>query len=175
MEALDPLVFEDILPFCKLQLGLQGLACLAASNKHLQDTCIAAARADADSLLLNALDAAKALKSSEQDTVSSQRLVQQHLQAVAWLLRHSPTAAAGVLRYIAEHPMSTPALRLWWVKELVAAGVTVSHSQLLEAANSMLAGVEAWVQAQQQLGVQTDIAPWAVAICCGDPWVSSHH
>jgi hypothetical protein len=170
MEALDPLLVEYILPFCKLQLGVQGLACLAASNKHLQDTCVAAARADADSLLMNALDAANAFKSSEKDTASSQRLVQQQLQAVAWLLRHSPTAAAGV----AEHAVRIPALQLCWVKELAAAGVIVSHSQLLAAADSMVAGVEVWVQAQRQLGVQTDIAPWAVAICCGDPWVSCH-
>jgi hypothetical protein len=168
MKALDALVFDDVFPYCKLQLDLQGLACLAASSKHLQDTCLAAARADADTLLVNALDAAKALQSSEQDNASSQRLVQQQLQGVAWLLRHSSTAAAGV----AEHAVRIPALQLSWVKELVAAGVTVSHSQLLAAANSMVAGVEVWVQAQQQLGAQTDITPWAAAICCGDPWVS---
>jgi hypothetical protein len=33
--------------------------------------------------------------------------------------------------------------------------------------------VEVWVQAQQQLGIQTDIPAAAVAICCGSNWVSS--
>jgi hypothetical protein len=42
--------------------------------------------------------------------------------------------------------------------------VRVSYAQLLAAANSMVAGVEVWVQAQQQLGIQTDIPAAAVAI-----------
>jgi hypothetical protein len=171
MEALDPLELDDVLPYCKLQLGLQGLACLAASSKHLQDTCLEAARADAHTLLMNASDAAKALQSAGNDKVSCQRLVKQQLQAATWLLRHSPTAAAGV----AEHAVCIPALQLCWVKELVAAGVTVFQAQLLAAANSIVAGVEVWVQAQQQVGVPTDIAPWAAAICCGHPWVSCNN
>jgi hypothetical protein len=65
-----------------------------------------------------------------------------------------------------------PSVDLSWAVQLVEAGVRISHSQLLHAASSMLAGVEVWVQAQQQLGVQTDIPAVAVAICCGDEWVS---
>jgi hypothetical protein len=38
-----------------------------------------------------------------------------------------------------------------WALQLVAAGVRFSYAQLLAAANSMLAGVEVWVQAQQKL------------------------
>uniref|UniRef100_A0A383VCX7 Uncharacterized protein n=1 Tax=Tetradesmus obliquus TaxID=3088 RepID=A0A383VCX7_TETOB len=34
----------------------------------------------------------------------------------------------------------------------------------------MLAGVEVWVQAQQQLGIRTDIPAVAVSICCGGDW-----
>uniref|UniRef100_A0A383WDR5 Uncharacterized protein n=1 Tax=Tetradesmus obliquus TaxID=3088 RepID=A0A383WDR5_TETOB len=34
----------------------------------------------------------------------------------------------------------------------------------------MVPGVEVWVQAQQQLGVQTDIPAAAVTICCGCNW-----
>jgi hypothetical protein len=36
----------------------------------------------------------------------------------------------------------------------------------------MVAGVEVWVEEQQQLGIQTDIPAAAVAICCGKEWVS---
>jgi hypothetical protein len=54
----------------------------------------------------------------------------------------------------------------------VAAGVRIWYLQLLDAASRSLAGVELWVQAQQFLGVETDIPAVAVAICCGDEWVS---
>jgi hypothetical protein len=57
-------------------------------------------------------------------------------------------------------------------KALVAAGVRVTYAQLLAAANSMVAGVEVWVQAQDQLGVPADIPQSAVSICCSELWVS---
>jgi hypothetical protein len=50
--------------------------------------------------------------------------------------------------------------------QLVAAGVRIRYAQLLTAANSMVPGVEVWVQAQQLLGVRTDIPDVAVAVCC---------
>jgi hypothetical protein len=40
------------------------------------------------------------------------------------------------------------------------------YAQLLEAARKLVAGVEVWVQAQQQLGVPTDIPAAAEAMCC---------
>jgi hypothetical protein len=48
----------------------------------------------------------------------------------------------------------------------VAAGLCVSYTQLLAAANSMVAGVEVWVQAQQELCVRTDVPRAALHICC---------
>jgi hypothetical protein len=36
---------------------------------------------------------------------------------------------------------------------------------LTEAANAMVAGVEVWLQAQQQLGVETDVPAAAVVMC----------
>jgi hypothetical protein len=50
---------------------------------------------------------------------------------------------------------------------LVAAGVRISYAQLLAAANSMVAGLEVWVHAQEQLGIQTDIPAAAEAVCTG--------
>jgi hypothetical protein len=50
--------------------------------------------------------------------------------------------------------------------------VHITYVQLLAAAHSMVAGVEMWVQAQQQLDVHTDIPALAAAICCGENWVS---
>jgi hypothetical protein len=57
-------------------------------------------------------------------------------------------------------------------KQLVAAGMRISYAQLLAAAHSRVAGVEVWVQAQQQLGVQSDIPAVAMGICCNEDWVS---
>jgi hypothetical protein len=49
----------SVLPFiCSQQLGLQGLACLAASSKQLRQICCAAAKADALSVLAAELEAA---------------------------------------------------------------------------------------------------------------------
>jgi O-succinylbenzoate synthase len=51
----------------------------------------------------------------------------------------------------------------------------ITYAQLLDAANSMVAGMEVWVQAQQALAIETDIPAVAVGVCCGhhDVWVSS--
>jgi hypothetical protein len=49
----------------------------------------------------------------------------------------------------------------------------VSYAQLLDAANSMVAGVEVWVQAQQQGQVESDIPEVAAAICCERSWEKS--
>jgi hypothetical protein len=68
--------------------------------------------------------------------------------------------------------LTLPAVPLIEAKQLVSAGLRLSYAQLLAAANNMVAGVEVWVQAQQQLGIQTDIPAAAVAICCGGDWVS---
>jgi hypothetical protein len=38
----------------------------------------------------------------------------------------------------------------------------------------MVAGVEVWVQAQQQLGITSDLPAAAVALCCRQDWVSLH-
>jgi hypothetical protein len=71
-----------------------------------------------------------------------------------------------------EQLLAMPNVPLDVAKQLVSAGMRVSYAQLLAAAHSMVAGVEVWVQAQQQLGIQTDLPAAAVAICCGEDWVS---
>jgi hypothetical protein len=64
-----------------------------------------------------------------------------------------------------------------FAEQLFAAGMRITYAQLLAAADSMVEGVEVWVQAQQALGIDTDIPAIAVAVCCGDPdaWVSGWH
>jgi hypothetical protein len=151
--------FMNACPRLCTQLGLQGLACMGASSKRLVLDCKAAASTNAASLLEPILEAARRGPLSDQ-----------HKQAAVWLAQQAdnPTAAAGV----AQQLLSLPSVPLDWALQLVAAGVRISYAQLLAAANSMLAGVEVWVQAQQQLDVQTDVPAAAVAICCGNEWVS---
>jgi hypothetical protein len=74
-----------------------------------------------------------------------------------------------------------PHVPLQQARQLVVAGVHISYAQLLTAGSIMVAGVEAWVQALQelerfsydeQLGSLHDIPAEAVAICCARTWVS---
>jgi hypothetical protein len=100
-------------------------------------------------------------------------LREHHQQGAVWLARTlQHEGAATKAAAVAQQLISLPSVPLDWAVQLLAAGVRTSYSQLLDAASSSLAGVEVWVQAQQQLRVQTDIPAVAVAICCGDDWVS---
>uniref|UniRef100_A0A383VK59 Uncharacterized protein n=1 Tax=Tetradesmus obliquus TaxID=3088 RepID=A0A383VK59_TETOB len=57
---------------------------------------------------------------------------------------------------------------LTWALQLVSAGMHITYAQLLAAADSMVAGVEVWVQAQQQLKLQSDIPSAAYTVCSSD-------
>jgi hypothetical protein len=99
-----------------------------------------------------------------------------HMQAVTWLalqlLRHGDMNVVESKEDVTKQLLYLPAVPLDCAKQLMSGGMCVTYAQLLAAANSMVAGVEVWVQAQQQLGIQTDIPAAAVAICCGGEWVS---
>jgi hypothetical protein len=96
----------------------------------------------------------------------------QHLQDVVRLLQVKPEVAAEAR--VAESLLCIPKVPHQAAVQLVSAGVRITYAQLLTAANSMVAGVEVWVQVQQQLGAKTDIPPTAVAICCCDCTVFNH-
>jgi hypothetical protein len=135
---------------------------MGASSKGLALNCQAGASDNAISLLEPVLEAAR-----------RRQYLGQHKQAAIWLVAllqqaGNFTASAAA----AEKLLSLSSVPPDWAVQMVAAGVRIKNTQLLAAANSMLAGVEVWVQAQQQLGVQTDVPAAAVAICCGDEWVS---
>jgi hypothetical protein len=142
------------------ELGAQGLACVAASSNSFLELVYAVVQRDRAGLLDSAI------------AIAQQSREQQHKQAVCWLaallLRKAPDSAADVVERLLKLPNVPKSV----AEQLVSAGVRVSYAQLLAAANSMVAGVEVWVQAQQQLGIQTDIPAAAVAICCGGEWVS---
>jgi hypothetical protein len=153
----------DMLRECPVlceKLGLDGLARLATCSKASESSVKAILFKNSRSFLDRALHTAR---ESEQ---------QQDRQAVAWLaavlLREAPVLTEDVserLLHLTSVPLAT-------AKQLVAAGVRITYAQLLAAAHSMVAGVEVWVQAQQRLGVHTNIPLLAVAICCGEDWVS---
>uniref|UniRef100_A0A383VP01 Uncharacterized protein n=1 Tax=Tetradesmus obliquus TaxID=3088 RepID=A0A383VP01_TETOB len=94
------------------------------------------------------------------------------MQAVGWLaallLRKAPAAAADVMTRLLNFPAVPLKVAVRVVQAGVDAGVRITYAQLLAAADSMVAGVEVWVQVQQQLGVQSDIPAAAAAVCCSD-------
>jgi hypothetical protein len=143
-----------------MELGLRGLLTLAASSKQLSRTCLAAACDAAVDLLAQSTAAIAAADGR------ATRLARQHMQAAKWLLRAAPAAVKSA-------SVAAPLVRIanvppGWALQLVAAGVRISYAQLLAAADSMVQGVEVWMKAQQQLGVQTDTPMAAVALCCDE-------
>jgi hypothetical protein len=119
---------------------------------------------------MQAADRTSVSKEGAQKAHSSDATVQeQHKQAVVWLLLAAPAvAAAAATADLLSRGTTVPgnwSMQLWAL-QLVEAGVRVSYAQLLAAAHSMVAGAEVWVQAQPELGLQTDIPEWAAAICC---------
>jgi hypothetical protein len=144
------------------QLGLQGLACLATSSKNVRSIVIRTVCKDGLKLLDSAL--ATAQHNNEQ---------KQHKQAAAWLATVLLRAQPATTTDVTIRMLSLPAVPFSAAKQLVAAGMRVSYAQLLAAANNMVAGVEVWVQAQQQLGIANDIPALALDICCGHGWVSA--
>jgi hypothetical protein len=147
-------------PKLSTHLGLQGLACLAASCRSLKASCLASCRRDAVTLLEPGFDALATAHGIQQ---------KQQLTAVVWLLQALPAAATAS---VSNRLVYTPLVPLDFAKQLVEAGVCVSYAQLLAAAHSMVPGVEVWVQAQLHLGVHTDIPATADMICCIQYWVS---
>uniref|UniRef100_A0A383VFL2 Uncharacterized protein n=1 Tax=Tetradesmus obliquus TaxID=3088 RepID=A0A383VFL2_TETOB len=190
--SVDAAVF-DVLPYCCRQLGLQGLACLAASSRQLRTISLGLLPKDG-SMLRDALEAAATAAAASAAAPSTpaaavaaaagaaeqtphaapagasraDKQAKHHLQAVTWLLSHSPTAAAAV--GVAERALQVPAVPVDWAKHVLAAGMKMTYAQLVAAAHSMVAGGEVWVQAQHELGLQTDVPQAAVTICWPGTW-----
>jgi hypothetical protein len=166
--GIDTLI--SVVPYVSKHFGLQGLACLAASSQQLNSVCFAVAQQDASHLLLQALDAAQHAAAGNIRSAALQQRQQQHLEAAAWLLQAAPALAMSA--DVTERLVRLPSTSLKQAVKFVAAGVRVSYALVVAAANSMVAGEEVWVQAQQKLGIHTDIPAAAAAMCCGENWVS---
>jgi heme/copper-type cytochrome/quinol oxidase subunit 1 len=69
-----------------------------------------------------------------------------------------------------------PHVPLQQAQQPVAAGVHISYAQLLEAASSMVAGVEVWVQARHQAAsfnlFVIPVEVFAICCCSAVSWVS---
>jgi hypothetical protein len=176
----------DVLPYLGRSLGLQGLACLGASSQQFKQACLEFVNPNSTHLVLDALpplspecglaEAAAAAAAASQLPPPAGAAVDQRLQPVLWLSRVAPVTASSALAAVdvLQRLVHLPHVPLQQAQDLVKAGVRISYAQLLAAANSMVAGVEVWVLAQQQLAVTSDIPATAVAVCCGGPWVSLH-
>jgi hypothetical protein len=156
-QRLDSLL--QTCPVLCTELGLQGMARLATSSKSMKSTCSSLVSLGPASWLVFAM-------CIHNDA--------QRLKAAVWVLQAAPQAA-----YTAEVLVRAPSVPLHIAKRIVSAGARVTFTSLLAAASSMVAGVEVWVQAQQELGIRTDIPSAAEAICCSSirdiyiNWVSS--
>jgi hypothetical protein len=161
-----------MLGYCSKQLGLAGLACLAASSRQLRQASLAAARSDAAFLLPDTIRAAATDARIYKPAVrSEQQRLQKHMKAVAWLLQVEPTAAKTAAT--AQLLLHVPGLPLQIIEQLVEAGVCVSFEQICAAASSLVAGVERWVHAHLDLGVTANI-PWIAVMVCHPGLVSWH-
>jgi hypothetical protein len=129
-------------PLLCTKLGVRGLACLTASSSSLKEACSSIIQSQPHEWIQLAVNSAQGAQ-------------------LQWVLKEAPAAAAGA----AERLVRMPAVPLDMAELLVAAGVRVSYAQLIAAANSMVAGVEVWVHAQQRLGVDSEIPSVAKAIC----------
>jgi hypothetical protein len=202
----DAAYFFSLLSCCSKELGVQDLARIATSSKDLKQACVAIARRDvlqllgvavaqaekADAECSAAAATAAGADSGDYDNVDetypacaygadtdlnacAQTGHEPQVHAVAWLLRAAPVEAASDAAV--DCMLCMPAVPEHAAVQLVTAGMRLSYAQLLSAADRMVEGVEVWVLAQQQLGVQTDIPEDAIDICRGDcsvfkRWVS---
>jgi hypothetical protein len=172
----------DVLPYLGPVLGLQGLACLASSNRQLRQECNTFINENATCLLIGTLPAVKAEESLAAVAKAAVHLptagaagTAECLKPVMWLVWTSESAATSAFASadVLQRLLHLPHVPMQQAMPLVAAGVRISYQQLLAAARRMVTGVEVWVQAQQQLGIVSDLPAAAVAICCGQDWVRS--
>jgi hypothetical protein len=104
---------SDVVNYCSRQLGLQGLACLAASSQQYKKTCLQTACSDATNLLVDAVQEAAAATGMK----TSSCKVSEHVQAVAWLLQVAPEAATAPTT--AQHVLCLPSVPLHVAKQFV--------------------------------------------------------
>jgi hypothetical protein len=183
LAEIEGVALVDLLPYLSSSLGLQGLACLAACSKRFQLECVDLAQHNAFQLLLNLLPPVKKTDDLAETAAAAAAAAAQSLAPTAaarrlkpllWLLYVAPTVASSAMTdsAVLHRLLMLPAVPLAAAQQVVAAGVRIPYAQLLAAANSMAAGVEVWVQAQHSLGIAADLPAAAVAICCGQDWVS---
>jgi hypothetical protein len=144
-QRLDSLLHSC--PVLCTELGLQGLARLATASSGVRSACRSIVSLGPASWIASALDTLKDA---------------QRWRAAVWVLHAAPAAAVDGAHQLAHAPAVPTSI----AKHFVSAGTCVTYAQLLAASHNLVAGVEVWVQVQQQLGITTDIPAVAEAICC---------
>jgi hypothetical protein len=144
----------DVLPCIGRTLGLQGLACLAASNQQFKHACLELLEQDSHHLLLDVLPplspecglaqpaAIVQLPPQAAAAPAAAAATDQRLQPMLWLSRVVPGMATSVLSAVdvLQRLVHLPHVPLQHAKQLVADGVRIPYAQLLAAANSMVPG-----------------------------------
>jgi hypothetical protein len=111
-----------------------------------------AVRADKGLAATAQLAAAAAAAAAAKIAAGAEAAACKCMQLVLWITKILPPCAVSSTLAepdVLQRLMHIPHVPLEQAHQLVAAGVHVSYAQLLAAANSMVAGVEVWVEALQ--------------------------
>lgn len=153
--------FELALPYVSL-IDLISLSTVSKAVGTVVNTIITTgSRKHARHLLLAAVQQTAACSSVGVFT----HLIDRHTESIAWLLR-TASIPNGVMLQDSSSYVNIPEVPLGICEMLVTAGVRISYKQLVSAARSLVQGVEAWVVAQEQLGVEPEEVPEAIAVLC---------
>jgi hypothetical protein len=119
----------DVLPYLGRALGLQDLACLAATCQQLKQGCMKFIHHNARVLLLDALPPVQTVdcfKAAAEAAAADRRL-----QPVLWLLHVARQSASTALAAadVLQRLVHLPYVPLQHAKQLVAAGVRISYAQ----------------------------------------------
>lgn len=137
---------------CSRQLNQQILGHLAARDYLM-----------ARQLLQRTLRQASAVSKGKDP--SNPQLLDKLNKGVGWLLTDIDIPQQLIKQDTAQL-ISIPRVPFSTAKQLVAAGVRVTHQQLMTAAHEGLEGFHNWVAAQKQLGIASDITAVTEAVCC---------
>jgi hypothetical protein len=158
---------QDALDFLVAELEAAGRAATAAARAET-DSAERWRYSDDEDLYVGSTHVECSCESCQINAMSDAAHYQRAQAAVAWLLQIAPAVATAA--GAAECLLGIPAVSYRCALQLVAAGVRVSYCQLLAAANSMVAGVQVWVEAQHQLvpledGIHADMPEKVHYIC----------
>jgi hypothetical protein len=151
------------------KLSLTSFITLSCVNRSLRRLCEhRAVRTAAQDLLLQAVSAAALPAELEADDAEPHDFVACFEQQMAWLMKRVP-------HLLQDSSIMSAITQVHQVPRIVAvallrSGAQVTWQQLLDAANSLVPGLQVWADASRMLEVplHESVPSAAAAICCGD-------